>query len=153
MHGTRERRARSGGQTLVELLAVVAIVGLAVGAAALYLTPFEAPVESAATQVAGTISAARARAMAMTSSYRVSPASARSLRSEHADSCGAGSWTEDGELALDLPGDVSMPDTGWSVCFNARGISDTNATILLSHADHGTEQVQVLLGGAVRIGP
>ena len=45
-----------------------------------------------------------------------------------------------------------MTDSAWVVCFNARGISSNNLTVTLSHPDRGSRQVEVLLGGATRVG-
>lgn len=149
----RIRARQATGSTLVELLAVVAIVGISVVAAALYLKPFEAPVESGATQVAALLRLARSRAMATTSAYRVYPSTADQIRADFAPSCGAATWTNDAELGIDLPRDVTTTSTAWAVCFNSRGVSTNNVTVSIAHADYGTEQIEVLLGGAVRVQP
>ena len=69
---------------------------------------------------------------------------------EYALSCSAGSWTADPQLGLELPDDVTMTHTSWSICFGSRGIAAANQMLTLSHPDAGVQQLEVLMGGAVR---
>jgi len=139
------------GISLVELLAVLAIIGLGIGAASLYLKPMEAPLDAAADMVEGTLRAARLKAMATTSGYRVSPNGGGSLTVEQAPSCSAASWSADPGLALTLPDGVGMTALDWSVCFSSRGVANSNVTIRLTHSEYGSREVEVLLGGTTRI--
>ena len=50
-----------------------------------------------------------------------------------------------------LPEDVAITESGWSVCFSRRGISSANLTLTLTHPDHRSRQVEVLLGGLTRV--
>lgn len=142
-------RARDGF-SLVELLVVMALAGIALGAAALYLRPMEAPVQTAGEELQGLLRQARARAMATTSAYRVSPATSERLITEFAANCAETSWTTDSGLALTLPRGVTMTDTSWTACFNSRGLADSNLVITLTHSEYGSQQVELLLGGAAR---
>lgn len=144
---------RSRGSSFVELLVVLAITGVAVGAAALYLRPVEAPVQVAAAELEGVLRRARARALATTSACRVLPVGPGALRTECAASCAASSWTGEPGGSLELPRDVTMTDTGWAVCFTSRGLSSDNLTITLVHPEYRAREVEVLLGGAARVVP
>jgi prepilin-type N-terminal cleavage/methylation domain-containing protein len=139
------------GMSLVELLVVMALIGLAVGAAALYLRPMEAPVQAAGEQLEGFLRQARARAMANTLAYRVAPGSEGALVAEYAANCGETTWTTDAGLVLRFPRGVTMTDTTWSACFNSRGLANANLVITLMHAEYDPKQVEILLGGAARV--
>lgn len=144
---------RNRGSSFVELLVVLAITGIVVGAAALYLRPIEAPVQVAAAELEGVLRQTRARALATTSACRVLPVGRRALRTECAASCAASSWTGQPGGPLELPRDVTMTDTGWTVCFNSRGLASGNLTITLVHPQYRFRRVEVLLGGAARVVP
>ena len=58
------------------MIAVLAVVGLTLGAATAILQPAAAPLETGAVLLEGFFTRARARAMATTSAYRITPADA-----------------------------------------------------------------------------
>lgn len=137
----------------MELLAVLAVAGIAMATASLYLRPMEAPVLTAAAELEGFLKQARARALATTSACRVLPVTSGNLRVECAANCGATGWTVDPGPGLALPRDVTMTDTSWTACFTSRGLSTGNLTITLAHPDYRSQRVEVLLGGAARTVP
>jgi Tfp pilus assembly protein FimT len=139
------------GIGLAEALVVLAIAGIALGAAALYLHPAEAPLQTGAGLVEGSLRQARLQAIATTSAFRVKPANATRLATETASSCTATTWTPVTAMNVALPQNVSTTSTSWSVCFSSRGISTNNIKIPLSHPDYGTLAVEVLIGGTTRI--
>lgn len=142
---------RQSGASLVEVLVVLAIVGLALSATAMNLEPMESPLQSGCSTVQAFLREARVKAIASTSAYRVSPQGSRTLTAEYAPACSETSWTPDASMALELPDGVSMTPTTWAVCFGARGLSTDNVVITLSHAAHGTERVEILVGGMTRV--
>lgn len=146
-----ELRHGERGITLIEVLVVVAVLGIGVVSVALYLEPFEAPVESGANELAAFLRQSRARAMATTSSYRVYPQGKTRVLTSYAPTCGPGPRTVDPDLSLELPEDVELASSSWFVCFNARGVSSQNLTITLDGHEYGSEQVEVLLGGAASV--
>ena len=91
--------------------------------------------------------------MATTSAYRIVPDGAGRLLTEHADRCGDVSWTSEPGNALDLPDEVTLSDTDWTVCFGRRGLSTDNLTLTLVHPEYGSRQIEVLLGGTTRVLP
>lgn len=143
--------SRQSGTSLVEVLVVLAIAGIALGTTALYLMPAEAPLQTGAGLLEGALRQARLQAIATTSAFRVRPATATRLATETASSCVATSWDTVTPMNVVLPRNVSMTDDEWSVCFSSRGISTNNVKIPLTHPDYGTLAVEVLIGGTTRI--
>lgn len=144
---------RTDGMSLVELLVVLAVAGIALGASSLYLRPMEAPLQTGAADLEGFLRQARGRALATTSAYRIAPSNSRVVEAEFAANCGASTWTSDPGVALELPRQVTMTDTSWSVCFNSRGLADSNLVVSLTHPSAGSRQIEVLRGGAARVLP
>lgn len=144
-------RQRQSGSTLIELLAVIAIVGIGFGAASMFFRTMEGPLKAGVALTEGQLRQARVSAMASTSAYRVRPTSNATIIAEKAVNCAATTWTADADLAVDLPRDVTFTDTSWSFCFGARGVSTVNASITLQHARLGTLQIEVLRGGTTRV--
>jgi hypothetical protein len=128
-------------------------VGIAVAAAVVYLRPIEAPLQVGSTALEGYFRQARGRALATTSAYRVSASTVRLLQAEYAKNCAEASWTPDPKLQLQLPPGVTLASTSWSICFNNRGLADANLQVTLKHPEEGSQQVEVLRGGAARVMP
>lgn len=136
---------------MIELLTVMALLGIVAGAYSLYLKPMEAKLETAASHVESQLRAARLKAMATTSAYRVVPLTDAVIVGQSAPDCTATDWTLDRRLELELPRGVRLASTGWSVCFSNRGMSGANTSITLTHAEYGTRTVEVFVGGATRV--
>ena len=95
------------GVTLLEVLVVVAILGLSVGVAALNLEPLETPLAAGITLTEGFFREARLSAIATTSAHRVQPDSSARLGVQQALSCSASSWTTVANMKLNLPQEVT----------------------------------------------
>lgn len=147
---TRAGGRSSAGMTMIEALVVLALFGIALGMAGLYLRPMEAPLRTGAELVDAFFRQVRARSMATTSAHRVLPATDHSLSVERAASCSAGAWTPVPGFALELPREVTMEDTAWSVCFSSRGLASNNIVVALDHPQLGSQRLEVLRGGSVR---
>jgi prepilin-type N-terminal cleavage/methylation domain-containing protein len=141
--------------TLLEIILVVAILGIALAIGAVRLNALGDPLGGAASKVEGTFKQVRAKAMSTTSAYRVSRVSATVLRAEYAVSCSDTSgWTVDPKFDATLENGVQMTAptaNGEIVCFDSRGIADANPTVALTDAKGGTASVEVFLGGAVEV--
>lgn len=137
------------GSTLVEVIVVVAIMGIGLGMASMYLKPIEAPLSSATSLVESYLREARLNAIASTSAYRVTPETTGRLKMETGDSCSASTWVGDGSK-LELPNGVSTSPSNWIVCFSSRGIAGTNVVITLDHDQYDAVQIEVLVGGTTR---
>ena len=148
-----KRNDRESGTSLVELLAVLAVVGLTVGAATAILKPAAAPLETGAVLLEGFFTRARARAMATTSAYRITAADANTIVTDFAANCAAATWTAEERMELDFPEEVTLADTSWTVCFTSRGAAAANVVVTLNHPRTGSKQVEVFTGGSARIVP
>jgi type IV fimbrial biogenesis protein FimT len=144
---------RNTGMTLPEVLVVLAIIGLVLGAAPLMLNKAEGPLQSATSLFEGYLRQARARAMSTTSAYRIQAIAPDRLAAEWANDCDAGAWNADPQLTLELPRDVRLSDTAWTICFTTRGWSSDNQVFTLTHPRAGTARVELLLGGSTRVLP
>ncbi len=145
--------SRQAGTSLIETIATLAIIALFLGGTLANLEPAEAPLQTGSMLVEGLILQARSSAMATTSAYRIVPVGAGRLLNEHADRCSDASWTSEPGNALDLPDEVTLSDTDWTVCFGRRGLSTDNLTLTLVHPEYGSRQIEVLLGGTTRVLP
>lgn len=141
--------------TLLEIILVVAVVGIVLAVGAVSLRGLGDPLGAAASSVEGTFKQLRAKAMSTTSAYRVSRASATGLRAEYAVSCSDSTgWTHDARLdaTLDNGVQLTVPATnGVIVCFDARGLASSNPTVTLTDAKGATASVEVFVGGAVEV--
>ena len=141
------------GVTLIEMMAVLALAAILLGIGAVYLTPMAAPLKTGTEIVEAAFRQARGRAIATTTAYRVRPTSATEIVGEFAPSCGAGTWTDEPKIYRELPEKATFTSQVWSVCFSPRGVASSNVVVTITHPDFGSRQVEVMLGGAVRILP
>ena len=135
----------------MELLVILALLGLSVTAIAFSLKPLETPLHSGTVLLEGFFRQVRRNAMATTSAYRAVPLGQDRLIAQRASSCLDTTWTDDPLVHIELPDGVEMTDNTWRVCFSSRGISANNVTVTLSHAEAGQRQVEVMIGGTTRI--
>ena len=146
----QEAASVPAGYMLIELLVVVALIAVVMGAAWVSMRRVETPLRTGGEIVEGMLERARAGALSTLNVRRVRPFDDRSLVLESAGSCTSGTWSLEGGSRTDLPRGVSLAATGWSVCFNSRGIASANQTISLVHEQDGTQALEVLRGGVVR---
>ena len=139
------------GTSLLELLVVLALLGLSVTAISFNLAPLETPLQSGSVLLEGYLRQVRRQAMATTSAYRAVPIGPDRLIAQRGPSCLGTTWTDDPRVQVELPDDVEMTDSTWRVCFSSRGISASNVIVTLTHAEFGQKQVEVMIGGTTRI--
>lgn len=144
---------RDAGFTLPELLVVIALVGLAAGAAALSFGGRTSSAHDGAGLVEAAFGQARASAMASTSAYRVRAVSSTRVIAETAPTCGSALWATDAGLGLTLPQGLTLAPADFQVCFNGRGLSDSNLIVVVSRGVGSSRSVEVLLGGTARVLP
>ena len=144
---------RQSGLTLLELLGVLALIGIAVAAVAVRMQSSGNPLDVSTSLLEGEFRAARLNAIATMSSYRVSPATPTTLRAEKAATCSATTWTVDSNFNNALSTGVTMSPSYWSVCYRSRGIATANVVVTLAHSQYGSRRVEVLVGGASRVLP
>lgn len=143
------------GFTLLEIVLVVAIVGIVLAIAAVGLRSLSDPVGKAASAIQGTMKQARSRAMSTTSAYRISLANSTTLQATYAYTCDdTTGWTRDPRFDVSLENGVTItsPTTvGPIVCFDSQGIANANPTVSIQGNDGKTASVEVLVGGAVEV--
>ena len=138
------------GFSLLEVVVAISISAVLLGTVAMNYRGLLNPSQSGAATLAAFFKEARARAVSTTSAYRVHPVTPTQVIASYGASCSS-TPTQDTRLILDLPQGVALTDISWSTCFHARGLADSNITVTLID-DHGdTHDVEVFLGGAVRI--
>lgn len=146
------------GFTTIELLIVIAIVGIIGGIMALNLRPFSNHAENGANALAAGLKQARARAMSTTSAYRLVYTSSTELTASYANTCGAATWTADPRF------DVSIDDTAWVeidgvtaddavgdvvACYNSRGFAETSSLLNVTDTRGRARTVEIFVGGGV----
>ena len=141
------------GFTLVEILIVIAIVGIMAGFAAPYINFGIDTLQDATRRVASNFRLVRTQAIAQTSAYRISQSSATQLKVERANSCFATTWVTDNSFtASDLSlteassvkgiaaneviqivavtatvnGTAVNATTNWNFCYSSRGVTYNN---------------------------
>lgn len=142
---------RQSGVTFVELLVVMAILGIGLGMASMFLKSTDNPLHTGGVLLEASFREARLLAIAETAAYRVLPRDSGAVRMERASTCADATWTGAEVPAVELPEGVVIQEEGWFVCFNSRGISSDNVVVTLAHASFGSRQVEVLLGGTTRV--
>lgn len=160
MNGRSGLAGHQTGFTLLELLVVMAVVGILMGVAAVNVSNLRQPADEAARMLASTLGFSRARAIATTAAVRVQRRTGeRSFVVASASSCAAtgSGWTEWPDRTLTLPTDVQIDGktAAWTVCFSSRGVlpAGSAAPDVLTFVDKRsrTRSLQVYVGGAVVI--
>ena len=140
-----------GGFTLIEVLVTLTISAALMGITAASLKEYNRSSRNAAAQIQGFIKQARVKGMSRTAAYKIypDPAGSRILTS-YANRCSSTTFTPDAALVLDMPVGTKLTTPTWSVCFNARGLAQSNITIPFNSDDVGMKSIEVLLGGGTR---
>ncbi len=144
---------RTRGYTLLEMLVLLAVLGVVLSIAFINLRPLDSPIQNSLSLTSGFLRQVRAKAMATTSSYRVRFGSSQQATVEYAVSCGATTWTADSQVILQLPSEVQLNAPDWQtlvICFNARGLVDAGKTLTLRDNRGTSKQLELMLGGGVR---
>lgn len=160
--GTADRdnnlgRRRLGGFTTIELLIVLAIIGILAAIVALNLRPLSNHAENGANAIAAGLKQARARAMSTTSAYRLVFASPTRIEASYANSCSATAWTAEPAF------DIAVEDSAWVeidgagddaagvvvACYNSRGFADASTRLSVQDERGRSRTLEIFVGGGV----
>lgn len=142
--------ATEAGITILELIVVFAMIALLFGIAAPNLAELDRPLEDGSAALRGFVKQTRAKAIASTSAYTITPTSASRIETQVSTTCG-GTQTAEPKLFLELPKGVGMLSTSWSLCFSSRGFANNNVQVTLQDDELSTKVIEVFLGGAVEL--
>ncbi|MBX7145465.1 MAG: type II secretion system GspH family protein [Oligoflexia bacterium] len=137
--------------TVIELLVALAITGILAGIAIINLHALSSSSANAAAELATLLKQARARAISSTSAYFVVPISTTQVVTRFGTNCSDTTLINDPTLSLSLPSGTNLGSISWTICFTSRGLSDSNTQIPIYDLHSQNHQVEVLLGGSVRI--
>lgn len=138
------------GYTFIEMMATMSICLVLIGIASFNFKATENPAYNGASELLGNFKKIRARALVSTKAYLIRPTSSTRIIAQSGANCTTTTWTTESQFTLNLENGAYLPDTTWSICYSARGLSDVSASIQVRDATH-TKTVQVVLGGAVRL--
>lgn len=148
---------RQAGFTLIEIIIIVAVVGILATIAVVNFRALGNDLNNATENLAGYFKQVRVRAMSKTSAYRIIQLSDTKLSAEYSNTCnGSDGWTLDNKFSLELLEGITIDNVVLGadndiICFNSRGIADRNPVVRLSDEEADTREVEVYLGGAVEI--
>lgn len=145
-------RSRRAGMTIVELLLVIAILGVVLGLGSMMFTRQNEVVtlESAASELSQTIGQARSRALQRGNEHRVRIISSTNYVLETFD---GSSWETDRSVALPAGVTLVVPASGSSVTFDTRGFADFDpAGVVFTMSDgSGQRTVVPAMTGTTRV--
>ena len=148
----RDTQRSSRGFSVVELLTAFAITTIVTGFVVYGFRELDRPAENAALQTMGFLKKARAKALATTWAYTLTPsADGKSVTSTYGKNCSAATQTNDSKLTLAMPAGAHFLSTAWSICFSTRGLTDSSATIYIQDSEGLTKRVELAAGGGTRI--
>lgn len=139
------------GFTLTEMLVAISLMSILMAIGVYNMRNLNRPLTTTSAEVSALFKQARAKAIGTTSAYFVTAANDEQIVTSQGTNCADGTPTLDAALSLDLPLGVRMTNTAWQVCFSAKGISDSNVVVELKSPENELSEVEVFLGGAIRI--
>lgn len=149
MHSCTSRSVHSeAGFTLLDVVVSIGLIAVLSTLAVTQLKELDNPVKNASSGIIGYFKQVRARAISTTSAYSVSATSSGRIEAVYGKSCET-TVTPDPKLILDLPTGAAISDISWSICFNGRGLPDSNIQITVS-GESETRTLEVFLGGGVK---
>lgn len=142
---------RNEGFTLIEVLVALSLSAALLGITAASLREYNKSSKNAQSLIQSFIKQARIKGISRTAAYKIfSDSSGKKILASFADKCSSPTFTSDSALVLEMPVGTKLLTPTWSVCFNARGLTESNVTITFATEDSGNKSIEVLLGGGTR---
>ena len=142
---------KDNGFSMLELLVVVAFLGIVSVIAVTNLKTLESPLANAGFTTGHYLRLVRAQAISTTSYIRLDPTSSTQLTASNVTTSDcSGTTTAITDLIYNYESGITLSATDWYICFTPRGLSDEHVTFSFSDTT-GTKTVQVALGGGVKV--
>lgn len=145
-----KRLKNNKGGTLVNMVVVMGIVGILSSAGISNYKALSNPLANASFSTQHFLKFARGQAMSNTRAFQVVPASSTRMSLLSGVNCDSTMTPVPGKF-LDLPNGATIDDLAWSVCFNSRGLADSNVIFDLTGANGKVRTLSVALGGGVKV--
>lgn len=147
---------RTAGFTILELLILLAVLGILFGIAAWDVRPLNNDARNAAHQLASAVHITRTRAMATTSAHRLVVAGPSELRVEAAVRCDdpEADWSTENAFATTFPRGAALQGVAPAevlTCFDPRGIGNASPTLTIQDGRGRTATVDLYAGGGVEL--
>ncbi len=142
--------SKQAGFSILELLAVLVIMGILSASAMSNLKEINRPLTNASFEITHFLRLARARGISQTSFIKVAPASAFKISTHSGDSC-ATATSAINDLSLNLPDNTNLLATDWEICFTPRGLAPNSTAFTIRDEHASTRTVEIALGGGVRM--
>ncbi len=143
-------RQDENGYTIIEMIIVMALVGILAFTAMVNLPEVGNPLANAAFSSENYFRLARTTAIAHTQAMVIAPISSTQLGASSSDSCD-GTLTPIPSMTVSLPRRITFSNTSWSVCLNQRGLAKEAASFDLIDSAGGSKTVRVALGGGTMV--
>ena len=154
MPPSNPRSGRQAGVTIAELLVVVALAGLMATMAIWQSDTVSGGLKVGTDELVSITKTARTYAMSTTTPHRLVPITDTLIAIEYGGPCGdaGATWPPLEDERYDLPEGTRLSSTSWDVCFTTRGWT-TDVHDLRLFEGESYQDISVLLGGSVRVGP
>lgn len=139
------------GFSLLELMVVMSLSAIVTSIGLWSMQELNNPLENSSFQLAGFFRQIRAHAIAETRAYKITPLSESRIVTHFGSSCDDPAMSEDLKNTLDLERGTALSNLDWEFCFNSRGIADQNLTLTIEDDEENSRNIEVYLGGGVRI--
>lgn len=137
------------GYTLVEMLIVLMLIGIALGTAFYNLKSIDNPVRNAANEIESYLILARGKSITNTA-YTVITPTTNGLTGVYGSSCTDAAAVPDSQLTYTLPRNVTFTDTTWRACISPRGLYNSNSNIVVRDNTGRTATLEIFIGGAIK---
>ena len=148
---TRSKKSSQRGFSIFEVVATMGLMSVMAGVSVMNLKVLRDPLKNGSEQLSAFFKQVRAKAVATTSAYTIVPTSSGSFITRYSSSCSDAGTTDDANLTTELPSGAYVTDTDWTLCYSPRGIADGNLTVEVRDLDGQYKNLEVFLGGAVRV--
>jgi prepilin-type N-terminal cleavage/methylation domain-containing protein len=143
--------SKDRGFTLIEVLVTLSLSAALLGITAATLREYNRSSKNALSLIQSFVKQARIKGISRTAAYKVfADSSGKKILTSFADKCASTTFVPDTALVLEMPVGTKLLSPTWSVCFNARGLTESNITISVATEDSGTKSIEILLGGGTR---